>query len=138
MQPLGVAPSKSHIELEQTKPATITTSGTKRPNRRVKWHRSLSVDPVLTPPTTTTGGPHPAGGGDEGSMTRSSSTPSVAERLMSNRAMQFLSSKSGMSTLWRFLKGKAGEKNLLFWLDAERIKYYSSQEERHRYKMDVL
>ena len=43
-----------------------------------------------------------------------------------------LSSKRGMGLFWRFLQGTAGEKNWLFWLDSERIKYCSSQQEKMR------
>ena len=38
-----------------------------------------------------------------------------------------------MGLFWRFLRGKAGEKNWLFWLDAERIKYYSLPTDQQRY-----
>ena len=45
---------------------------------------------------------------------------------------RYLGTKSGMSALWRFLRGKAGERNWLFWLDAERAKYFSKPIEQQR------
>ena len=51
-------------------------------------------------------------------------------RGMSFDDIQLLSTKSGMRALLQFLKGKAGEKNWLFWLDAERVKYYKGSEQQ--------
>lgn len=42
---------------------------------------------------------------------------------------QLISTKSGMTEFWKFLKGKAGEKNWVFWLDAERVKHYEGKEQ---------
>lgn len=106
---MGVVASRSNIELEL------------RPKKTVKWHRSLSMD--LEDLTLLS----------SAKDKRSSASTSVAEQLMNARAMQYLSSKCGMSALWKFLQGTAGERNWLFWLDAERIKYYSSREvDQHR------
>ena len=43
--------------------------------------------------------------------------------------VEVFSSKSGMSAFWKFLKGTAGERNWLFWLDAERVKYFERKEQ---------
>ncbi len=43
--------------------------------------------------------------------------------------VNILGTKSGMTAFWQFLKGKAGEANWLFWLDAERVKYYDGREQ---------
>ena len=52
--------------------------------------------------------------------------PSSAEgeRLPLHLISKVLGTKSGMNAFWKFLRGKAGERNWLFWLDAERVKYY--------------
>jgi len=42
---------------------------------------------------------------------------------------EVFSSKSGMTAFWKFLKGTAGERNWLFWLDAERVKYFEGNEQ---------
>ncbi len=44
-----------------------------------------------------------------------------------------ISSKSGMKNFWKFLRGKAGEKNWLFWLDAERVSYHTNPIDQQRY-----
>lgn len=54
---------------------------------------------------------------------------------LSEEELNLLASKSGMNALWKFLRGKAGEKNWLFWLDAERVKYHSDSPDQQRYKM---
>ena len=41
--------------------------------------------------------------------------------------------KSGMNALWKFLKGTMGERNWLFWLDAEHIKYHTKPIDQQRY-----
>ena len=47
----------------------------------------------------------------------------------------FIGTKSGMSALWKFLRGTMGERNWLFWLDSERVKYYSKPIDQQRYVM---
>lgn len=114
-KPLAVAASKSYMEME---------SGPRKQERRVKWHRSLSMDP---------GDLSLSGHTRERRISFArSSFSTVADKLMSAKAMHFLSSKCGMSSLWKFLKGTAGERNWLFWLDAERIKYYSKDMDQQR------
>ncbi|XP_064382718.1 regulator of G-protein signaling 22-like isoform X2 [Halichondria panicea] len=57
-----------------------------------------------------------------------SSLPMVHDqstRLSSDEA-KLIGSKSGMKMFWKFLRGKAGEKNWLFWLDAERVGYHTN------------
>ena len=44
----------------------------------------------------------------------------------------FLGTKSGMSAFWKFLKGTMGERNWLFWLDAEHVKYYTKPIDQRR------
>ena len=100
---LQVVLSKSDAELDT------------KPGRRVRWHRSLSVEPGALPTYL--------------SFSQKSSNTSVPS---SGTMENFLSTKSGMNAFWKFLQGKAGEKNLLFWLDAERIKYYSDDTDQQR------
>ena len=47
--------------------------------------------------------------------------------------LAFLGTKSGMNALWKFLKGTMGERNWLFWLDAEHVKYYTRHIDQQRY-----
>ena len=72
------------------------------------------------------------------------STDSAADRklhleaaALSAEDLQLLASKSAMGALWRFLRGKAGERNWLFWLDAERVKYCSKPIDQKRYSEHV-
>lgn len=109
-----VVVSKSDAELE--------AKSSRRLERKVRWHRSLSVTPDPTPS-------YPLESQASSSYYRSSSASLLSGE---GRNDQYLSTKSGMNALWKFLKGKAGEKNLLCWLDAERIKYYSSDAEGQR------
>ena len=105
-----IAVSRSDIELgDRTKSAT--PSGRQRSSLK----RSLSVElssKVLTFLET----PSPAEG----------------ERLPSHLVSKALGTKSGMSSFWKFLRGKAGERNWLFWLDAERVKYYQKPIDQQR------
>lgn len=103
---LKIVSSKSDAELD-TKPSD-------KLERRVRWHRSLSVEPGALP-------------------TYLSSFTQKFSDTTSVQTENFLSTKSGMNALWKFLQGKAGEKNLLFWLDAERIKYYNNTADQQRY-----
>lgn len=107
--------SKSNAELE-AKPS-------RKLERKVRWHRSLSVEPDALPTYT-------LGRQASSSYYRSSTASLLSDG--GGRPEQYLNTKSGMNALWKFLKGKAGEKNLLFWLDAERIKYYNSDADRQR------
>lgn len=106
-----VTHSKSDAEIESSRSA-------RKLSRRVNWKRSMSVSPeLLTSPEGANWNTMAALGG----------------KMMRVKDLQFLSTKSGMSALWKFLKGKAGERNLLFWLDAERIKHFNKESDRQRY-----
>jgi hypothetical protein len=105
----GVVLSKSDAELD-------VKSSSNRLERRVKWHRSLSVEPGSLPTYAST------------LKSKSNSTSEL-----NGKPGPLLGTKSGMNALWKFLKGKVGEKNLLFWLDAERIKYYTDDTDRQRF-----
>lgn len=63
------------------------------------------------------------------SRTRSSGKDSMK---MTAEDFEFVGSKSGMSALWKFLRGTMGERNWLFWLDAERIKYFTKAIDQQR------
>ena len=52
---------------------------------------------------------------------------------MTSAEVKLIGSKSGMSSFWKFLRGKAGEKNWLFWLDAERVSYHSNPLDQQRF-----
>ena len=52
---------------------------------------------------------------------------------MTARDLTYLGTKSGMNALWKFLKGTMGERNWLFWLDAEHVKYSSKHVDQQRY-----
>ena len=52
--------------------------------------------------------------------------------------IKLIDSKSGMSALWKFLRGKAGEKNWLFWLDAERVTYHTNPLDQQRYNTIII
>ena len=52
---------------------------------------------------------------------------------MTAEDFEFIGTKSGMSALWKFLRGTMGERNWLFWLDAERVKYCSKPIDQQRY-----
>ena len=52
---------------------------------------------------------------------------------MTARDLTYLGTKSGMNALWKFLKGTMGERNWLFWLDAEHVKYSSKHIDQQRY-----
>lgn len=54
---------------------------------------------------------------------------------MTAEDFEFIGTKSGMSALWKFLRGTMGERNWLFWLDAERIKYHIKPIDQQRYIM---
>lgn len=123
--------SVSSIELDLLKSPRVVLSksdalleakSSRRLERKVRWHRSLSVNPDALPN-------YPLGSQASSSFYRSSTTSLLS---VGGRTEQYLSTKSGMNALWKFLKGKAGEKNLLFWLDAERIKYYNNDADRQR------
>lgn len=59
-------------------------------------------------------------------------SPAEGERLPLHLVSEVLGTKSGMSAFWKFLRGKAGERNWLFWLDAERVKYYQKPIDQQR------
>lgn len=105
LEPVRVTASKSDTEME--------AGPSHKLDRRVRWHASVSVDLEAL---------GLCGAGDNVSASSSSKF----------KGLEFLSTKCGMNALWKFLKGKAGEKNLLFWLDAERIKYYAKDIEQLR------
>ena len=56
---------------------------------------------------------------------------------MTTEDFKFIGTKSGMSALWKFLRGTMGERNWLFWLDAERVKYYTKPIDQQRYSVHV-
>lgn len=56
---------------------------------------------------------------------------------MTTEDFEFIGTKSGMSALWKFLRGTMGERNWLFWLDAERVKYYTKPIDQQRYSVHV-
>lgn len=100
-----------------------------RSGQRVRWHRSLSVGPEIL--TRSVGSPQRrrqlcASSSSDSMLSESADTALECSvyRGMNVEDAHYLSTKSGMTALWKFLKGKAGEKNWLFWLDAERVKYY--------------
>ena len=51
---------------------------------------------------------------------------------MTAEDFEFIGTKSGMSALWKFLRGTMGERNWLFWLDAERVKYHTKPIDQQR------
>ena len=51
---------------------------------------------------------------------------------LSKEEAKMIASKSGMKHFWKFLRGKAGEKNWLFYLDAERVSYHSNPLDQQR------
>ena len=71
----------------------------------------------------------------EGRSTGSSRSSAVKGSIMRMTAedFDFIGTKSGMSALWKFLRGTMGERNWLFWVDAERVKYYTKPVNRQRY-----
>ena len=70
----------------------------------------------------------------EGRSTSSRSTTVKGSIMrMTAEDFDFIGTKSGMSALWRFLRGTMGERNWLFWVDAERVKYYTKPVNRQRY-----
>ena len=94
--------------------------------RKVKWHKSISVDPeILTLQ-------HQDSSNNLDRSKSADAIESVCGKCMSDDDIQLLSTKSGMSAFWKFLRGKAGEKNWLFWLDAERVKYYTKEVDQMR------
>ena len=111
MKHSAIGVSKSNAELE--------SRVIHKPRQRVTWHRSVSVSPNrLT---------------SHRPIEKSPDFKSDSKKVMiTAEDVQFLSTKSGMSALWKFLKGKAGERNWLFWLDAERVKYFSKSIEQQR------
>ena len=58
--------------------------------------------------------------------------PAEDKGLPSRMIPEILGTKSGMGAFWRFLRGTAGERNWLFWLDAERVKYYHKPIDQQR------
>ena len=58
------------------------------------------------------------------SLSRRPSTSGSAHGSSAELAMLF--SKSGMGLFRKFLQNKPGERNLLFWLDVEQVKYIDS------------
>ncbi len=89
--------------------------------KKVKWQRSWSVDQELAvTPSSPVARSH-------GSATSTSVGGGKVE------SVKYLATKSGMGAFWKFLKGKVGERNLLFWLDAERITYFDNDQDQKRY-----
>ena len=117
----GIMGSKSDAELETNLPY----------RRKVTWHESLFTTPEVTgvPRSRPRSNSYFCEGRDSLRHVPSVSTPAFSKVTWKDH---ILSTKSGMNSLWKFLKGKAGEKNLLFWLDAERIRYCNSEAEQQR------
>lgn len=115
IKPTAVTCSKSDAELE--------SKLNPRSRQRVKWHR-MSASPR----------PDISVAAERSKSLENTSIASLRGKhvLMSDDDIQFLSTKSGMTALWKFLRGKAGEKNWLFWLDVERVKYYSKSIDQQR------
>ena len=76
------------------------------------------------------------GSTDQAGINSSSVVKSPVSRMTADD-FDFLGTKSGMSALWKFLRGTVGERNWLFWLDAERVKYYSKPIDQQRYMDDI-
>ncbi len=69
---------------------------------------------------------------------RSSRSATVKDSMrMTAEDFDFIGTKSGMSALWKFLWGTMGERNWLFWVDAERIQYYTKPINRQRYNVCI-
>lgn len=117
----AISKSKSDIELGNKK---ASVNLVQQPRTTVVHSRSSSVDLTGTLPQVS--------GQGQTHRDDESSVKSNGDKL-SKKEPQFIGSKSGMRTLWKFLQGKAGEKNWLFWLDAERVKYHSSPLDQQRY-----
>lgn len=66
------------------------------------------------------------------SMDLSSALLEPQNTRLSKEEARMIASKSGMKNFWKFLRGKAGEKNWLFWLDAERVSYHSNPIDQQR------
>ena len=116
----GISTSKSDIELGNKKQASTNRAQQPSTTRaKIVRERSLSVDLIGTLPRVS-----------EQGQTHRDDESSIK---LSEKDSQFIGSKSGMRALWKFLQGKAGEKNWLFWLDAERLKYHSRPLDQQRY-----
>ena len=62
-----------------------------------------------------------------------STRPSTSSSIHStNTELAMLFSKSGMGLFRKFLQNKPGERNLLFWLDVEQVKYLDSPGEMQK------
>ena len=70
--------------------------------------------------------------GSPGSRPRSGHVVDKVEE--EEEKVMLLCSKSGMGLFRRFLEGKSGEKNWLFWLDAEQTKQLELQDPSHLYR----
>lgn len=66
-------------------------------------------------------------------QTKSEGSSSKGYPKMSAEGMAaVVGTKSGMNALWKFLKGTMGERNWLFWLDAEHVKYHTKPIDQQR------
>ena len=118
----GITGSKSDAELEANMPH----------RRKVTWHESSFASREFAGVPRSR--PHSYSNFCEDNRDSLRQFPSVSSPTFSKVTWKdhILSTKSGMDSLWKFLKGKTGEKNLFFWLDAERIKYCNSEAEQRR------
>lgn len=123
----GISKSKSDIELWIGKESSMTQA--QQPNAigiKSVHEKGSSTDITGTLPQVSESG--------QSSRDEGGSIKPVTNGLLEKDA-KFIGTKSGMHALWKFLQGKAGEKNWLFWLDAERVKYHSSPLDQQRYEV---
>ena len=73
------------------------------------------------------------GGSPEKTSGKGSRSVAKDSMRMTAEDFEIIGTKSGMSALWKFLRGTMGERNWLFWLDAERIKYHTKPIDQQRY-----
>ena len=112
LPPLDISPSSSKMLLKSqgSVPALVSSP------RLIKSHSVVSV----------------SGGQTKQKIQRTVSHNPTKVKLSADD-LKLIGSKSGMNALWRFLRGKAGEKNWLFWLDAERLKCCTKPDDEKRY-----
>lgn len=131
-----ISGSKSDIELgsKGQQQQQRSSSSLKSPSQQKLLQKQLTVDvPWIVLDEES---PEKA----EGRSTSSSRSSSVKGSIMRMTAedFDFIGTKSGMSALWKFLRGTMGERNWLFWVDAERVKYYTKPVNRQRYNNITL
>ena len=111
---------------------TMTTPPLSRPKSTTKIHNTSDL-PLLSP--------SPSCHGNSPSIPRSASRRStsfsdskMATKLSDiQRELNMLTSKSGMNSFRKFLSGKAGERNWLYWLDVEQLRTCDKPDDQQRY-----